>query len=167
MIAYWKEASMTDLVFVLDGDLDYLANMNKVLADAGYVAAIWAEYARSHDLIRASQPSAVLMDLSSDHVAIALEVLRRLRSDNCTRHIPIIVASDDERVLEGHEALLDAMRCQLVTKPIDVPELLIRLRLSLAAVRARSTEQTAFIDATANPAFHSPTWSAALATGLN
>jgi DNA-binding response OmpR family regulator len=167
MIAYWKEVSMTDLVFVLDEDLDYLANMNKVLADAGYVAAIWAEYTRSYDLIRASQPSAVLMDLSSDDVAQGLEVLRRLRFDNRTRHLPIIVTSNDEQVLGAHEALLDAMRCQLLPKPIDVLELLIRLRLSLTAVRDRSLEQTWFNDAALNPTWYSPTRSAALGTNLN
>jgi DNA-binding response OmpR family regulator len=140
-IDYWEEASMTDLVFVLDGDLDYLATMNETLSDAGYIAAIWAEYTRSYDLIRTSQPFAVLVDLSSDRVAAGLSVLRRLRNEYRTRDLPIIVTSDDEQILDANEALLDAMRCQLMPKPIDVHELLIRLRLSLTAVRDRSTER--------------------------
>jgi DNA-binding response OmpR family regulator len=158
---------MTDLVFVLDGDLNDLTTMNKALANAGYVAAILPEHAHSCDLIRTTKPSAVLVDLSPERIASGLDVLRRLRNDIRTRHVPIIVTSDDEKILDAHESLLDAMRCQLMAKPINVPELLIRLRLSLTAARNRTTDQTSFDDTDLTPTLYSPTRSAALAIGLN
>jgi hypothetical protein len=54
-----------------------------------------------------------------------------------------------------------------VVKPVDVLELLVRLRLSLTAVRGWSTEQTGFTDTAVTPTLYSPTRSAARVTGLN
>jgi hypothetical protein len=57
MIDYWEDPRMTDLVFVLDGDLHCAVAVNKARAEVGYVATISAKHAGSYDLIRLGRES--------------------------------------------------------------------------------------------------------------
>ena len=88
-------------------------------------------------LTRSESPDLVLMDMSLP-LLDGWEATRRLKSDESTRHIPVIgltahaMSSDRDKALEAGCDDYD-------TKPVDLPRLLGKIEALLAASAARKT----------------------------
>ena len=80
---------------------------------------------------RAKKYDLILLDLNLPGLN-GFEVLEKLKADNLTRHVPVIV-------LTGWDDLMDKVRCfemgatDYVTKPFEVAELRARVRAALRA----------------------------------
>ena len=106
-------------VLVVDDDQTITALLTEALEDEGYAPAIAVGPAA---LIAAQtqQPAVILMDIAMPGLD-GLEIARRLRADERTRHIPIVLMSAAGRLRErAGAAPVDAV----VTKPFDLDEVL-------------------------------------------
>lgn len=91
-----------------------------ILSGEGY-EVVWADSGQQAlQLARQYRPHAVTLDLSLPDLD-GREVLRRLKADPGTRHIPVIVVSAFSDVLVGADR---ANAAKVMTKPFDVDELL-------------------------------------------
>lgn len=93
------------------------------------------ELAHAHDGIegidaaRRTRPAAILLDMDMPGLD-GLGVIRRLKDDDVTQHIPIIVLSSMRRP-EDKVAAFELGASDYVTKPFDLTELRVRLRSTL------------------------------------
>ncbi len=81
------------------------------------------------EMLGVSLPDAILLDLDMPGID-GLTVLRRLKSDERTQHIPVIVISSMKRP-EDKVAAFDIGASDYVTKPFDLTELRVRLQAAL------------------------------------
>ena len=100
-------------------NLELMEQIFATLDDLDLVTAV--DGTTGLDLARALRPDLVLLDLNLPDIQGA-EVLRRLRADERTRSIPVIVVSADATTAQI-DALLARGAFDYVTKPIDVGRL--------------------------------------------
>lgn len=91
-----------------------------ILEGEGYEVVCAESGVRALALARQHHPNAVTLDLSLPDLD-GLEVLRRLKANAHTRHIPVIVLSAFADVLAASER---SQATRVMTKPFDVDELL-------------------------------------------
>jgi len=90
------------------------------------------------DLARASQPELILMDVNLPDIS-GIEVLKTLREDPLTAHIPIVALSANAMPRDIAKGL-EAGFFRYLTKPIKVPEFMDTLRIALELADQRSAE---------------------------
>ncbi|CAG1011056.1 Response regulator PleD [Phycisphaerales bacterium] len=81
------------------------------------------------DAARRTHPAAILLDMDMPGLD-GLGVIRRLKDDDTTQHIPIIVLSSMRRP-EDKVAAFELGASDYITKPFDLTELRVRLRATL------------------------------------
>jgi len=81
------------------------------------------------DLARRARPAAILLDMDMP-VMDGLSVLRRLKDDETTQQIPVIILSGLRRP-EDKVAAFDLGAVDYITKPFELTELRVRLRSAL------------------------------------
>lgn len=84
--------------------------------------------------IQQDQPDLILLDIMMPEVS-GLEILRELRSDESTRHLPVIILTAHAEEEIKHEAL-ELGANDFLSKPIDPMDMLPRVR-NLLALRAQ------------------------------
>lgn len=113
-------------VLVVDDEPAILVALGAALRARGYRAVTSERGQDALDVVSASPPDAVVLDLGLPDIA-GLEVLRRLRR---WTEVPVIVLT-----AEGSDHVkvqaLDLGADDYVTKPFSTPELLARLRVAL------------------------------------
>jgi class 3 adenylate cyclase len=124
-------------ILVVDDTPMNLKLLEGVLTGHGYEVVTAASGAGALERVRDDQPDLVLLDVVMPEMS-GYEVCRRLRADEATRLLPIVMVTaldpGQERV-KGIEAGAD----DFLTKPINQPELLARVR-SLLRVKALHDE---------------------------
>jgi diguanylate cyclase (GGDEF)-like protein len=116
-------------VLVVDDDEDIRAYLEVTLELAEFEVLQAADGARGLQMARAEQPDLILLDVMMPGLD-GLEVLRQLRADVRTNHLPVIlltarVQADD--TIEGLEGGAD----DYVTKPFDANVLVARIHSAL------------------------------------
>jgi signal transduction histidine kinase/CheY-like chemotaxis protein len=106
-------------VLVIEDDPAAADLLAAYLTDVGYPAAVASTGQRGIDYARRHQPQAILLDILLPD-ADGWQVLRELKNDPATRHIPIIVTT----VLEHHEVGLALGAVDYLTKPVN-PDALV------------------------------------------
>ena len=127
-------ASETILVIEDDGDIQELVQYN--LERQGYRVIAAADGETGFKVALTANPDLVLLDIMLPGID-GLSVCRKLRENNDTRHLPIIMLTargEESDVIVGLELGAD----DYVTKPFSPKELVARVR----AVLRRSTEET-------------------------
>ncbi len=123
---------------------DNLANVNLVeaimerLPGVKLITAMQGRIALS--LAKEHQPDLVLLDLHLPDIHGA-EVLRRLKAEPATRHIPVVVISADAMPSKAEE-LRDLGARDYLTKPIDVKEFLKVVEEHLGAPNSGALKDT-------------------------
>jgi CheY-like chemotaxis protein len=110
-------------VLYVEDDLSSLALVEAILAaDAGRRTLFAVQGRLGVELARAHLPDLVLLDLRLPDIP-GEEVLRRLRADERTAGIPVVVISAD-----ATHAMVDRLRAAgadaYLTKPLDIDEFL-------------------------------------------
>lgn len=110
-------------VLVVDDDEATRALLAEVMADEGVAVVVAANGVAALRLVAEQRPRVVVLDLMLPAMD-GFEVLRRLRADSATRHIPIIVVTAKTLTRE-EEALLSRDACTVITKDGVPLELLL------------------------------------------
>lgn len=135
---------MTDKprILIVDDEPQIGRVMRTGLATHGFEVRVAADGEAALDLFNDWHPALVITDLSMPNVG-GLELCRRVR---LISQVPIIVLSvkSEERI---KVEALDAGADDYVTKPFGMDELLARVRAALRRTSARSTNESAVIEA--------------------
>lgn len=112
-------------IVVIDDDPDILELVSFNLVEAGFRVIGSSDGVRGFRQIREQLPDLIVLDLMLPGSS-GIEVLRKLKQDSETRHIPIIILSargeETDRII-GLELGAD----DYVTKPFNVRELILRI----------------------------------------
>ena len=110
------------LIMVVDDEPDILAMLDMILRRHGYETILSEGGEEVIELIRQKKPDLILLDLMMPRME-GTELLRRLRSDEALRDIPVVVVSVRSTIeKESREAM--ELADEYITKPIDVPVLI-------------------------------------------
>jgi CheY-like chemotaxis protein len=131
----YLETSQPHKLVVADDDQDMLARMEEALSLHGY--EVWAvtDGQEALDVVQEIHPDLILLDVGMPMMD-GYEVVRRLRRDDQTRGIPVIVVTDRPADREREKVeVLGVDIAEYLTKPISI-EVLIR---EIKRVIARQT----------------------------
>lgn len=115
-------------IFAINGDPDFLNIVRVLLQEEQYNVTTTNFVPRSFDQIAALQPSLLLIDLVTGERA-GWELLERLHEEARTRNLPVIVASNEQRLLDRAQG--DAKRYGgkgFLIKPMHLDALLDGIR---------------------------------------
>lgn len=124
-----KMAETPQTILIGDDDRQFCQLMSLLLVEAGFTVLVAHD---GHTLVRLAQerlPDLILIDLVMPHLD-GYEVLRQLRNDTRTAHLPMIIVSvrgDPRDLVKGFENDAD----DFVTKPVIGTELVARIRSHL------------------------------------
>ena len=126
---------MTKILYVEDNDDNvYMMNMQFELLD-GFELSVAEDGEIGCEKAAAEMPDVILMDLDLP-VVDGWEATRRLKSNQVTRHIPIIALT--AHAMSGSREKALAAGCdEFDTKPIEFDRLLQKINLVLANKAAR------------------------------
>ena len=124
-----NDASANGRIMVVDDHEPNRLLLQDMLEARGYVVDVCAGGAEAIAQLGIAEPDLLLLDVSMPGID-GFEVCRRLRADPATESLPIILVTaftGREQRLAGIEAGAN----DYLTKPIDRPELLLRVRNAL------------------------------------
>ena len=116
-------------VLVADDEPDLLMLMRDALEHEGYSVSTARDGEEALEVLRKDLPDIIVMDLWMPRKD-GFQVCKELKSDPGLRHLPIIIlsaAGQAENKIQG----LDLGADDFVTKPVDLRELLARIRMVL------------------------------------
>jgi PAS domain S-box-containing protein len=128
-------------LLVVDGATDSLVVLRAILTGAGYRLRLADRGELALAAARAYPPDLILLDLQLPDLE-GLEVCRRLKADEQTRHIPVILLS----AVAGVEQWVQGLRlgaADHIGKPFQPEELLMRVRTQLELGRAQAVAMEA------------------------
>ena len=116
-------------ILVVDDEPFNVEYLDQELTDRGYAVEVAYDGAEALAQVAASPPDLILLDVLMPGVD-GIEVCRRLKDDDGTRLIPVIIMTaltDQESRVRGVEAGAD----DFLSKPVDDRELFARIRNAL------------------------------------
>jgi CheY-like chemotaxis protein len=118
-------------LLVVDDDPDILTLMEEALTFHGYQVSTASGGEDALDQVQASQPDLILLDLRMPGVD-GYEVIRRLKSEEATRPIPVIVITaspvDKQR---DKVRVLGMGAAQYITKPLSIEALIREIKRAI------------------------------------
>ena len=105
--------------------------LSRHLSRQGYDIAIAVDGKQALEKVKADLPDLILMDLSLPEMD-GWEATRRLKTDNTTQHIPIIVLTA-HALKTDREGAFEAGCDDYDVKPVDFPRLLVKIEAQLNA----------------------------------
>ena len=122
-------------IAIVDDEPSTILTAKKYLKDAGYSNFHEVTDAtKAFDVIKSEQPDIVMLDIHMPVVG-GLEILERLRADQTTHNIPVLIFTSD-RKSDAKVHALNLGATDFLNKPIDPSELLARVNNTLL-VKAR------------------------------
>jgi two-component system, sensor histidine kinase and response regulator len=135
----WYDGGMTPTtpatILAIDDHEDNLFLLESLLEGKGFRVLTALNGPDGLAIARAERPDLILLDLAMPGMD-GFEVLERLRQDRLTSRIPVIVLTANYREAAMVERGLELGATEYLTKPIQMDELVVRLKsaLRLAAV---------------------------------
>src|SRR6476659_9597371 len=134
-----------DIVLVVDDSPDTLSLLTEAIEAAGITVLVATSGDQALELVGHITPDTILMDAVMPGMD-GFETCRRLKGVGAVAHVPIIFMtglSETHHIVQG----LEAGGVDYLTKPINIDELLARIRVHLANARAAWSVRAA-LDAT-------------------
>jgi DNA-binding response OmpR family regulator len=128
-----RKHARRERILVIEDESDILDLLRYNLRKDGYDVECASDGERGLDLARTKAVDLVLLDLMLPGID-GLEVCRRLRTDQRTEHVPVIMVTskgEESDVLVGLSLGAD----DYVTKPFSIKELLARVKVVLRRTR--------------------------------
>jgi DNA-binding response OmpR family regulator/DNA-binding CsgD family transcriptional regulator len=119
-------------ILIVDDDLQILELIVKILKAKGYKAVVANNGRKALAVVEKTEPDLILMDWNMPEMN-GLETIGHLKKNPKTAQIPIIMLtsqSSSDYVVRGFEA----GAIDYIKKPIDIPELLIRVESTLKLI---------------------------------
>lgn len=113
-------------VLIVDDDRGVAALLERLLSADGYATQLAHDAESALAVLPSLHPDLVLLDVVLPG-ASGFDVCRRLKQDRATRLTPVILVT----ALDTREARIEGLDCgadEFLTKPVDSPELLARVR---------------------------------------
>jgi DNA-binding response OmpR family regulator len=123
------------VIIVADDDTATLSFLQDVFADEGY-ATIWCRSEQdtiAHVL--SDHPDLLIVDLRMETSDSGVRVVQRVRENQDTRRLPVIVCSADIGFLRERATELLQLGCDLLEKPFDLEDLLAKVAAGLSRAR--------------------------------
>jgi DNA-binding response OmpR family regulator len=121
-------ASSLPLLLVVAHDPDLRDFYRSLFEHDGWAVAAVAKPDPTLAWVRAYQPSAVVVDVSSEAQAEpSVDYVRRLRDDRTTVDLPVVFCTSACEVAESRRELIALMGATLLSTPFDLEELLSAL----------------------------------------
>lgn len=120
-----------ELIAVIDNDPIFLAFMAELLADEAYQPVPWRSSETAMEMIRREKPVVIVLDSWLERRESGSMLLRQLRQDLATKHIPVILCSTDARAVELEPRGVDGHLCIPLHKPFELADLLAAIRAAL------------------------------------
>jgi len=111
-------------IFAVNGAVDFLETLRELLQDEKFNVTTTNYVPETFDQIAAVDPDLIIVDLAVGQRA-GWDLLERLHAEAATRHIPVLVTSTDQRLLDRVKA--DVARYgenQFVVKPMNIDDLI-------------------------------------------
>lgn len=124
-------------ILVIDDQEDNLVLLDTVLSSRGFAVRTADGGAAGLALALAEPPDLILLDLAMPEMD-GFEVLARLRQDRRTHRIPVIILTANYRDADMVERGLSLGATEYLTKPLQMEELIVRLR---SALKLSATER--------------------------
>lgn len=119
-------------ILVIDDEPSTVLMVRKLLSQTGYTQIqTLTEPCQAFDLIKSSLPDLVLCDIHMPGVT-GLDVLKQVRENVETRHIPVVVLTSSTEA-EIKIACLNLGATDFLSKPVNASELIARVRNTLLA----------------------------------
>ena len=129
-----------DRVLIVDDDRDTVGFLKEALGRSGFNPFAVYDGRQTLSCAKEEQPGLIILDLKMPGMD-GYEVLERLKRDEATRHIPVIVmtgsAGDEE---EKRERVLAMGAAQFMIKPLTLGELLATIRRIVGDERVMKNE---------------------------
>lgn len=117
-------------LMIVDDEPINIKVARKYLTAAGYRSFIdITDPTQVLDSVACEQPDVILLDVMMPEIS-GLELLEQLRREEATRHIPILIVTAAETE-ETRVAALELGATDFLTKPVNAPELVARVRNAL------------------------------------
>jgi CheY-like chemotaxis protein len=122
-----ENAAERKRILLSDDERDLLHAMQLYFEGEGYEVRGEPDVLAAVELARSWQPHLTITDLFKPSPTTRLggiELIERLKADDRTKHIPVVVVSAGANLPSSRQQALDAGACKLVTKPFDPVALL-------------------------------------------
>lgn len=115
---------MSKKILIVDDDAGILESLQLLLEDAGYEVLASNDGKIRHYLSEVHKPNLILMDywLPQENGG---EITKKLKSENDTKHIPVIIISASYNI---RELVTEAGADDFLPKPYDMDELLQKVQ---------------------------------------
>jgi diguanylate cyclase (GGDEF)-like protein len=145
MMAVGAESAPVLRILVVDDDAGTREAMKAVLEESGYAVEVAADGEEALALVATDPPDLVVSDVCMPN-SDGFDLTRRLRLAATSRDIPLILVSARAE-MERRVAGLDYGADDFIAKPVDVDELLARIRVHLRhARREKELSRRSMID---------------------
>jgi DNA-binding response OmpR family regulator len=113
----------------------------EILSEEGYVAVCCRDEQETYESVMAEQPDLLIVDLRMEHLDSGVRVVERLRAEERTRDLPILVCSADITFLRERADQLRRHGCDFLEKPFDIEDLLGRVDAALSNASPHEDER--------------------------
>lgn len=127
------------MIYILEDDDSIRKLVTYALESQGYAATGFAVPSAFYKAMKESIPALLLLDIMLPEED-GISILRKLRADPLTAHLPVIMLTAKSTEYD-HVAGLDAGADDYVAKPFGMMELLARVRAVLRRAEARGTAE--------------------------
>ena len=111
-------------IVVADDDRAIANLLCEILGDEGYHVICCSSGQEAWRALQEHKPAAAILDMQMETRTSGFEVVQLLRSDASMRHIPVILYSADNRLLQQMREQLLAHHCEILAKPFYLQDLL-------------------------------------------
>lgn len=113
---------MKKRIVVVEPDHDILEIVSHILSHRGYQVIPYQSDCGIFENVVDIMPDAILLDIVSI-TEIGTELCRRIKKDEKTKHIPVIVLSTNTRAAAVKEICAE----DVIPKPFDIDELILKV----------------------------------------